>query len=95
VAAFECRSETDSAISPTTFDSKQMNWVALGELALAVMTTQTDVMRRLLDTTEITMRQFSWALVPPVVLLLLWELGKVFVRRAAASTTAAGTTSNA
>ena len=91
VAAFECRSETDSAISSTTFDSKQMNWVALGELVLAVMTTQMDMMRRLLDTTEITMRQFSWALVPPVVLLLLWELGKVLLRRAAASTTASTT----
>ena len=91
VAAFECRSETDSALTPTTFDSKQMNWVALGEFVLAVMTTQMDVMRRLLDTTELTMRQFSWALVPPVVLLLLWELGKVFLRRGAASTTASTT----
>ena len=91
VAAFECRSETDSALTPTTFGSKQMNWVALGEFVLAVMTTQMDMMRRLLDTTELTMRQFSWALVPPVVLLLLWELGKVFLRRGAASTTASTT----
>jgi P-type Ca2+ transporter type 2C len=94
VAAFECRSETDSAITPTTFDSKQMNWVALGELVLAVMTTQMDVLRRLLDTAELTMRQFSWALVPAVVLLLLWELGKVFLRRAAASTPTSSTTSS-
>jgi P-type Ca2+ transporter type 2C len=56
-----------------------------------VMTTQMDMMRRLLDTAELTMPQFSWALVPPVVLLLLWELGKVFLRRGAALTTASTT----
>ena len=28
VAAFECRSETDSVLTTETFDSKQMNWVA-------------------------------------------------------------------
>ncbi|MGZ4698090.1 MAG: cation-translocating P-type ATPase [Oryzihumus sp.] len=85
VAAFECRSETATALSATSFDSKQMNWAALGELVLAVMTTQMDMLRRLLGTTEITMREFAWALVPALALLLLWELGKVPLRRGALS----------
>ncbi|MFD5426194.1 cation transporting ATPase C-terminal domain-containing protein [Streptomyces sp. NPDC127084] len=29
VAAFQCRSETESVLTTSTFDSKQMNWVAL------------------------------------------------------------------
>ena len=81
VAAFECRSETASVLTTATFDSKQMNWVALGEFVLAVLTTQMDVLRRLLGTTEINLQQFAWALVPAVALLLLWEAGKFLARR--------------
>ncbi|MGW4688298.1 cation-translocating P-type ATPase [Streptomyces sp. NPDC004244] len=83
VAAYECRSETDSALTTSTFDSKQMNWAALGELALAVMATQMDGFRRLLGTTELTLRQFGWAVLAALALLVLWELGKA-VRRARA-----------
>ena len=82
VAAFECRSETDTVLTTATFDSKQMNWAALGEFVLAVLTTQMDVFNRLLGTTEINMRQFAWALVPAIALLVLWELGKLIARRA-------------
>ncbi|AZM92139.1 HAD-IC family P-type ATPase [Streptomyces sp. W1SF4] len=81
VAAFECRSETDSVLTTTTFDSKQMNWVALAQFVLAVMVTQMDGFRRLLGTTEIDARQFGWALLAAVALLLLWELGKLVARR--------------
>ncbi|MFE2325492.1 cation-translocating P-type ATPase [Streptomyces sp. NPDC059385] len=81
VAAFECRSETDSVLTTTTFDSKQMNWVALAQFVLAVLVTQMDGFRRLLGTTEIDARQFGWALLSAVVLLLLWELGKLVARR--------------
>ncbi|MFD8411368.1 cation-translocating P-type ATPase [Streptomyces sp. NPDC059650] len=83
VAAYECRSETDSALTTSTFDSKQMNWAALAELALAVMATQMDGFRRLLGTTELTLRQFGWAVLAALALLVLWELGKA-VRRARA-----------
>lgn len=82
VAAFECRSETDTVLTPSAFDSKQMNWVALAQLALAVLTTQMDGFRRMLGTTEINARQFGWALLTAVALLLLWELGKLLARRA-------------
>ncbi|WP_327325355.1 HAD-IC family P-type ATPase [Streptomyces sp. NBC_01210] len=82
VAAFECRSETDSVLTTSTFDSKHMNWVALAQFVLAVLVTQLDGFRRILDTTEINVRQFGWALLSAVVLLLLWELGKLLARRA-------------
>ncbi len=58
-----------------------MNRTILLEFVLAVLTTQLDVLRRILGTAELTFREFTWALVPPVVLLLLWELGKLVARR--------------
>jgi len=83
VAALECRSETDTVLTTASFDSKQMNWVILGEFILAVLTTQTDAFRRVLGTTRINLREFAWALVPALALLVLWELGKLLARRSA------------
>ncbi|HXZ72841.1 MAG TPA: cation transporting ATPase C-terminal domain-containing protein, partial [Streptosporangiaceae bacterium] len=82
--AVECRSQTETVLTVDTFDSKQMNWAMLGEFVLAVLVTQMDVFHRLLGTVDINLRQFGWALVPAVALLLLWELGKLIARRAAA-----------
>jgi Ca2+-transporting ATPase len=81
VAAFECRSETATVFSLSTFDSKQMNWAALGEFILAVLTTQLDALRRILGTTDLSMKEFRWTLIPPILLLGLWELGKFVARR--------------
>jgi Ca2+-transporting ATPase len=81
VAAFECRSETGTVLTPSTFDSKQMNWVALGEFILAVLVTQMDAFRRILGTTQLDVRQFGWALLAAVAFLLLWEAGKLIARR--------------
>jgi Ca2+-transporting ATPase len=81
VAAFESRSETDTTIATSTFDSSKMNWVALAEFAVAVATTQVGGFRRLLDTTDLNMEQWAWALVPMVALFVLWELGKLALRR--------------
>lgn len=81
VAALECRSETDSIITTTTFDSRQMNRAIIIELILAVLVTQMDALRRLLDTTQINVREFGWALVPALGLFVLWELGKLLARR--------------
>jgi len=81
VAAVECRSETGTALTTATFDSKQMNWAMLGEFVLAVLVTQMDVFNRVLGTTSLNMKQFAWALVPAVALLALWELGKLVARR--------------
>ncbi|MFI7355721.1 cation-translocating P-type ATPase [Streptomyces avidinii] len=85
VAAFECRSETDSVLTTSTFDSKQMNWVALAQFALAVLVTQLDGFQRILGTTEIDARQFGWALLAALALLLVWELGKLVARRSKAA----------
>ena len=84
VAAFECRSETGSVLTAATFDSKQMNWVALTQLVLSVLVTQMDGFRRLLGTTEIDARQFGWALLAALALLVAWELGKLLARRSRA-----------
>lgn len=81
VAAFECRSETESVLTASTFDSKQMNWVALTQLVLSVLVTQMDGFRRLLGTTEIDARQFGWAVLAALALLVAWELGKLLTRR--------------
>ena len=61
-----------------------MNWAMLGEFILAVLVTQMDVFQRLLGTVDINLRQFGWALVPAVALLILWEIGKLIVRRGVA-----------
>jgi Ca2+-transporting ATPase len=90
VAAVECRSETETVLTTATFDSKQMNWAMLGEFVLAVLVTQMDALRRLLDTTQLNLREFAWALVPPIVLLGLWELGKLIARRKAVGPATAG-----
>jgi magnesium-transporting ATPase (P-type) len=52
VAAVECRSETGTALTTATFDSKQMNWAMLGEFVLAVLVTQY-VARRRQETTQV------------------------------------------
>jgi Ca2+-transporting ATPase len=83
VAALECRSETGTVLTTATFDSKQMNWALLAEFVLAVLVTQMDALRRLLGTTEINLREWAWALVPALALLVLWELGKLIARRSA------------
>ncbi len=81
VAAVECRSETASVLTTATFDSKQMNRAIIGEFVLAVLVTQMDVFQRLLGTTSINLREFAWALVPAIALLILWEIGKWIARR--------------
>jgi Ca2+-transporting ATPase len=81
VAAVECRSETDTALTTATFDSKQMNWAMIGEFIVAVLVTQMDVFHRLLGTVDINLRQFGWALIPALALFVLWEIGKFIVRR--------------
>jgi Ca2+-transporting ATPase len=85
VAAVECRSETGTVLTTATFDSKQMNRAMILEFVLAVLVTQMDALRHLLGTTELHMREWAWALVPAIALLLLWELGKLIARRWAAT----------
>ena len=96
-AVFEARSVTGSAVATESFDNRQLNITVLIELLLAVIITQMDFMRTLLGTVQLTMKQWSLALAPAVVLLVLWELGKLIARRqsdsapATAATTAVAT----
>ncbi|MFB6891898.1 cation-translocating P-type ATPase [Kitasatospora sp. NPDC056327] len=90
VAAYECRSERASVLTVGTFDSRQMNLAALAEFVLAVLVTQMDAFHRLLGTTELDARQFGWALLAAVALLLLWELGKLLARRSGAGRATTG-----
>jgi len=83
VSAYESRSITRTALASDTFDNAQMNWTAVAELALAVMITQMDLFNRLLKTTPLTSPQFGLAVGAAVLLLGLWELGKLIARRRA------------
>ena len=89
VAAFESRRERGSAFSTETFNSPRMNKTALVEIALAYLITQADFLNKLLGTVSLTFAQWGMALLAAVVLLLLWELGKLIARRSAAPTRAA------
>ncbi len=82
-AAFQARSVTASALTEDSFDNRNLNWTALGEVVLAVLITQMDVMRRIFGTVELTLTQWALALVPAVALFFLWELGKLIARREA------------
>ena len=72
---------TATALTSETFDNRQMNWIALAEVVLAVLITQMDVLRRLFGTEQLTAEQWGLALVPAVALFFLWELGKLVARR--------------
>ena len=63
-----------------------MNWTALAEIALAVMVTQMDLFNRLLDTVPLKAGQFGLALAAAVLLLALWEIGKLIARRQTSTT---------
>jgi Ca2+-transporting ATPase len=82
-AAYESRSVSGSTLTDEAFDNAGMNWTAGAELALAVMVTQMDLFNRLLGTRPLTAAQFGLALASAVVLLALWELGKLLARRKA------------
>jgi Ca2+-transporting ATPase len=85
VAAYHSRSEIGTIFTSDTFNSRQLNWTALAEIAGAWLITQSDFLRRLLGTTEITAQQWGLALLAAVLLLLTWELGKWVGRRSSAA----------
>jgi Ca2+-transporting ATPase len=90
VAAYESRSVTGTVLTTETFDNAQMNWTAVVELALAVMITQMDLFNRLLKTTPLTSPQFGLAVGAAVLLLALWEAGKLVARRQGGASSSAG-----
>jgi Ca2+-transporting ATPase len=89
VSAYECRSVSLSIFVRETFDNAKMNWTAIAEIALAVMITQMDLFNRLLKTEPLKAGQFGLGLAAAVLLLLLWEVGKLIARRQASGMSAA------
>jgi Ca2+-transporting ATPase len=85
VGAYECRSQTGSVFARDTFDSRRMNWIAVAELAGAVLATSSDFFGHLLNTKQLTAPQFGLALLAALVLLAVWEAGKWFARGRLAS----------
>jgi P-type Ca2+ transporter type 2C len=81
VSAYQCRSVSGSVLASQTFDNAKMNWTAAAELLLAVMITQMDFFNRLLKTTPLTSPQFGLSVASAVLLLVLWEVGKLIARR--------------
>jgi Ca2+-transporting ATPase len=81
VAAYESRSASRTVLTEDSFDNPKMNWTALAELALAVMITQLGLFNRLLHTTPLRAAQFGLGLAAAVLLLALWETGKLIARR--------------
>jgi Ca2+-transporting ATPase len=90
VAAYESRSAKRSVITSDTFDNPKMNWTAVAELALVVMITQMDLFNRLLGTSPLKAPQFGLAVGSAVLLLALWELGKLLARRREPAVTSSG-----
>ena len=82
VAAFQARSVTATALTVDTFDNRNLNWTGLAEVVLAVLITQLEVFRRLFGTAELTLDQWALSLLPAVLLVFVWELGKLIARRA-------------
>ncbi len=81
VSAYECRSVSGTIFAREAFDNAKMNWTAAVELALAVMITQMELFNRLLKTTPLTAPQFGLSVASAVLLLALWEIGKLIARR--------------
>ena len=85
IAAFESRDETASVLRMETFDNNVVNLTILGEVVLAILIARGGYLTSLLGTQSLTGRQ--WLIggaLPTLVLFILWELGKLIARRAAA-----------
>jgi Ca2+-transporting ATPase len=82
VGTYESRSMTETAVRLASFDCKQINRIALGEIVLAFLVAEWDVLNRLLGTKPIGFEEWLLAVAPAVVMLVLWEIGKAIARAA-------------
>ena len=80
VCTYESRSMTASAVKLASFDCKEINLIALGELVLAFLVVRWDVLNDVLGTTSTTLHQTLLAFVPAILLVILWEIGKAVAR---------------
>ena len=89
ICTFESRSLTATAITVSSFDCKQINRIALGELVLVFLVAHWDALNDLLGTTGTTLDQSLIAIASALVLLVLWEAGKAIARLTQRGRTAA------
>jgi len=80
VCTYESRSLTDSVFRLSTFDCRQINLISLGEIVLAFLVTEFDVLQRLLGLTHLDGGQWLLTIAPAVALFVLWEIGKLIAR---------------
>jgi len=92
VGGFESRSPTGSVVAVATFNSRQMNWIALFEVLLLILVVAFDLLNGWLGTKDMTWTQWGLALAPAGALLVLWELGKLIARRGKGGAPAAAQT---
>jgi Ca2+-transporting ATPase len=82
VATFECRDQTASVLRMETIDNNVVNVTVLVEFALALLIARGGALTSLLSTQALTGREWLLGALPAVVLLVVWELGKLVARRA-------------
>ncbi len=83
VATFESRDETASILRMETFDNNIVNVTIAVEVALALLIARGGELTSLLGTIQLTSRQWLIGAAPAVLLLILWELGKLIAHRRA------------
>ena len=80
VSVYESRSKIASCLTYETFNNRRLNQIVLGEIVLAFLVTAWNVMNGVLGTIPLSGWQWTWSIVPAVVLFILWELGKALAR---------------
>jgi Ca2+-transporting ATPase len=80
IAALECRDQKATILRMETFDNNVVNITVLVEIALALMIARGGALTSLLGTQALTGRQWLIGALPALVLLILWELGKLIAR---------------
>jgi P-type Ca2+ transporter type 2C len=80
VCTYESRSVTATAISVSSFECRAINLISLGEIVLAFLVAEWDVLNRLLGTTRLTARELGVTLAFTAGLFVLWEAGKLVAR---------------
>jgi Ca2+-transporting ATPase len=85
VAALECRDQTATILREETLNNNTVNLVIVAEIVLALLIGRGGALTSLLNTQQLTGRQWLWGALPAVVLFVLWELAKLIARRQATS----------
>ena len=81
VAALECRDQTATTFREETLNNNTVNLTILAEIALALLIARGGALSNLLGTQVLTGKQWLVGALPAVLLLILWEAGKLIARR--------------